>query len=206
MLLCKAARKPFGRGFLTRVQTGSRAPHVRPRSASRPHPRTVPGAGASASGSPEQSSRRAYSTTPLDGEVRRRTPNLPIRAVGDEHVAAWLKGGRNSGTVKFLCTLFNDAASAPAGRLVDRNPFAKLGLRSSRGRRDTQPPSQADVARLIALADELTPPSFAAFLDVAVHEGMRPGESYRVPLDEDRLPGRDDPGRRAVVADQPGVQ
>ena len=149
---------------------------MRPRSASRPHPRTVPGAGASASGSPEQSSRRAYSTTPLDGEVRRRTPNLPIRAVGDEHVAAWLKGGRNSGTVKFLCTLFNDAASAPAGRLVDRNPFAKLGLRSSRGRRDTQPPSQADVARLIALADELTPPSFAAFLDVAVHEGMRPGE------------------------------
>jgi integrase len=26
------------------------------------------------------------------------------------------------------------------------------------------------------LADELTPPSFAAFLDVAVHEGMRPDE------------------------------
>jgi integrase len=28
----------------------------------------------------------------------------------------------------------------------------------------------------VALADELTPPSFAAFLHVAVYEGMRPGE------------------------------
>jgi integrase len=75
-----------------------------------------------------------------------------------------------------LRAFFNDAAKAQAGRLVDHNPFAKLGLRSSRGRRDTQPPSQAAIARLIALADELTPPSFAAYLDVAVHEGLRPGE------------------------------
>jgi integrase len=102
--------------------------------------------------------------------------DLPIRAVGDEQVAAWLRGGRNTGTVAALRAMFNDAASAPAGRLVDRNPFAKLGLRSSRGRRDTQPPTQTDIARLVALADELTPPSFAAFLDVAIHEGMRPGE------------------------------
>jgi integrase len=63
-----------------------------------------------------------------------------------------------------------------AGRLVDRNPFAKLGLRTSRGRRDTQPPGQAEIARFIQLADELTPPSFAAFLHTAVYEGMRPGE------------------------------
>ena len=63
----------------------------------------------------------------------------------------------------------------PAG-LVDRNPFAKLGLRGSRGRRDTQPPSQVEIARFLQLADLLTPPSFAAYLDVAVHEGMRPGE------------------------------
>jgi integrase len=102
--------------------------------------------------------------------------DLPLRAIGDDHVAAWLKGGRNRGTVQHLRTFFNDAASAPAGRLVDRNPFAKLGLRGSRGRRDTQPPSQVTVARFVALADELTPSSFAAYLDVAVHEGMRPGE------------------------------
>jgi hypothetical protein len=56
-----------------------------------------------------------------------------------------------------------------------RNPFAKLGLRSTRGRKDVQPPNQAEIATFIALADELTPPSFAAYLDVAVHSGMRPG-------------------------------
>src|SRR5262245_40032059 len=102
--------------------------------------------------------------------------DMPLRAIGDEHVAAWLKGGRNTGTVPALRAFFNDAAPAPAGRLVDRNPFASLRLRSSRGRRDTQPPTQVDIARFVQLADELTPPSFAAFLDVAVHEGMRPGE------------------------------
>jgi integrase len=103
--------------------------------------------------------------------------DLPLRAIGDEHVAAWLKGGRNLGTVPALRAFFNDAMSAPAGRLADRNPFAKLGLRQSRGRRDTQPPGQAEIARFVTLADELTPPSFSGYLDVAVHEGMRPGES-----------------------------
>jgi hypothetical protein len=69
--------------------------------------------------------------------------DLPLRAIGDDHVAAWLRGGRNRGTVPALRAFFNDAASAPAGRLVDRNPFAKLGLgrvaavatRNRRGRR-----------------------------------------------------------------------
>jgi integrase len=75
-----------------------------------------------------------------------------------------------------LRAFFNDAASVEAGRLVDRNPFAKLRLRSSRGRRDVQPPGEADIARFVALADELTPPSFAAYLHTAVYEAMRPGE------------------------------
>jgi hypothetical protein len=52
--------------------------------------------------------------------------DLPLRAIGDDHIAAWLKGGRNRGTVQQLRIFFNDAASAEAGRLVDRNPFAKL--------------------------------------------------------------------------------
>jgi integrase len=102
--------------------------------------------------------------------------DLPLRAVGHEHVAAWLKGGRNVGTVPALRAFFNDAMSGKAGALVERNPFANLGLRSSRGRRDTQPPTQVEIARFVALADELTPPSFAAFLHTAVYEGMRPGE------------------------------
>jgi hypothetical protein len=77
--------------------------------------------------------------------------HLPLRSIGDEHVAAWLKGGRNRTTVPALRAFFNDAMSAPAGRLVDRNPFAKLGLRQSRGRRDTQPPTEAEIAHCIAL-------------------------------------------------------
>ena len=40
-------------------------------------------------------------------------------------------------------------APRPA-RLVDRNPFAKLGCAQSRGRRDTQPPGQAEIARFVA--------------------------------------------------------
>src|SRR4051812_39068934 len=65
---------------------------------------------------------------------------------------------------------------ADAGRLVAVNPFAGLRLPQSRGRKDVQPPAVADAARLIALGDTLTPPSFAAYLDVDIHEGVRPGE------------------------------
>src|SRR5262249_42582870 len=67
-----------------------------------------------------------------------------LRSIGDEQVAAWLKGGRNVGTVPALRAFFNDAMSGPAGRLIDRNPFAALGLRGSRGRRDKQPPTQVE--------------------------------------------------------------
>jgi hypothetical protein len=75
---------------------------------------------------------------------------------------------------------------------------ASLGLRSSRGRRDTQPPTQAEIAHFIALADQLTPPSLAAYLDVGVHEGDAKRRARRAALGPDRLPGRDDPGRPAV--------
>jgi integrase len=103
--------------------------------------------------------------------------DLPLRAVGDQHIADWVRGGRNLGTIGPLRTMCFDAMSAAAGRLIDRNPFANLGLkRSSRGRRDVQPPTQVEIAQFIQLADTLTPPSFAAYLDVAVFEGMRPGE------------------------------
>jgi integrase len=100
----------------------------------------------------------------------------PMRAIDDAVVAEWLRGGKRNGTVPTLRTFFNDAMRPQAGRLVVVNPFAKLGLKEGHGRRDVQPPGEADAARLIALADELTPPSFAAYLDVAIHEGARPGE------------------------------
>jgi integrase len=99
-----------------------------------------------------------------------------IRSIGDDVVAEWLKGGKNLGTVAALRAMFNDASTAQAGRLVAVNPFANLGLRQSKGRKNVQPPSQVEAAKLIELADELTPPSFAAYLHTAMYEGIRPGE------------------------------
>jgi len=104
-----------------------------------------------------------------------RYGSLAMRAVGDDEVAEWLRG-KHASTVKELRVMWNDAASAAAGRLVRENPFANLGLPSSRGRRDVQPPDEAQIQTFIQLAEELTPPSFAAYLDVAIGTGMRPGE------------------------------
>jgi integrase len=105
-----------------------------------------------------------------------RYGDLPIRGVDDDVVREYRRSGRVEGRIPALCTMFNDAARADAGRLVDHNVWAGLRVRRSRGRRDVQPPEEAEAAGLVALADELTPPSFAAYLDVDIHEGARPGE------------------------------
>ncbi len=138
--------------------------------------------------------RPAESTNLHNAERTRRFVDrygeTPIRAVDDDLVREYRRAGRNEGTVAALRAMFNDAARADAGRLVDRNPFAGLRLPQSRGRRDVQPPAQAEAARMIALADELTPPSFAAYLDVAIHEGARPGELDALQWDDlDFTPG-----------------
>ena len=93
-----------------------------------------------------------------------RYGDRPIRAIDDDVAREWLRGGRNRGTVPALRAFFNDASTAARRAARHRNPFAGLRLRQSRGRRDVQPPVEADAARLVALADELTPPSFAAYL------------------------------------------
>ena len=100
----------------------------------------------------------------------------PLRAIDSLVVADWLKGGANRGTVPALRAMFNDARRPQAGMLVGHNPFASLGLRQTRGRKDVQPPDQATVARMIAAAEGLTPPSFAAYLLTACWSAARPGE------------------------------
>jgi hypothetical protein len=102
-----------------------------------------------------------------------RYGDRPIGTIGTRIVAEWLKGGRNLGTVDSLRTMFSDARKPQAGMLLDRNPFAGLGLHKSKGRKDLQPPDQATVARMIAAADELTPPSFAAYLVTACWSAAR---------------------------------
>ena len=97
-----------------------------------------------------------------------------MRAIDALVVAEWLKGGRNLGTVHNLRAMFNDARRVQAGMLIDVNPFANLGLKRSKGRKRIQPPAQGEVARLIGAADDLTPPSFAAYLFTACYSA--PGE------------------------------
>jgi integrase len=124
-----------------------------------------------------------------------RYGDLELRQVTDEIVGEWLAGGHNNGTVPALRAMFNDAASAKAGRLVDRNPFAGLGLKRTRGNRDKQPPSEDIVWALIAAAKDIAGPGFSAWLQVACFTGMRPGE-----LDALRWPRVDlERGRIRVV-------
>lgn len=115
-----------------------------------------------------------------------------VDAIGDEVVADWLAGGRRNGTVPALRAMFNDAASAKAGRLVRHNPFARLGISKGPGRRHEQPPSEEQVWKLIRRARELASPSFASWLQVAAFTGLRPGEldalrRRNVDLDRSRI-------------------
>lgn len=95
---------------------------------------------------------------------------------GDFVVAQWLAGGARNSTVSALRAMFNDAASAKAGRLTRHNPFAKLGIAKTTGNKHKQPPTELQTANMIGLAWELTPPSFAAYLEFAGLTAIRPSE------------------------------
>jgi integrase len=105
-----------------------------------------------------------------------RYGELPLASIDDAIVAEWLAGGRRNGTVPSLRAMFNDAASAKAGRLIERNPFAGLGLRKGAGNRHRQPPPEEQMWALLGHARRLTPPSFADWLEVGCFTAMRPGE------------------------------
>lgn len=102
--------------------------------------------------------------------------SVPIDRVSDEIVAEWVAGGKRNATVPALRAMFNDAASAKAGRVVARNPFADLGIARGPGNRHKTPPSEEIVWALVKHARDLSSPFFAAWLQVAAFTGMRPGE------------------------------
>lgn len=105
-----------------------------------------------------------------------RYADTQLRHVGDLVVAQWLAGGKRNGTVPALRAMFNDARSAKAGRLIDVNPFAGLGIAKTRGNKDRQPPTQEQMEAMITLARANTPPSFACYLEFACVTGARPSE------------------------------
>jgi hypothetical protein len=72
--------------------------------------------------------------------------------------------------------MFNDVASAKAGRIARSNPFARLGISRGPGRRHEQPPSEEQVWKIVRCARELATPSFAGWLQVAAFTGLWPGE------------------------------
>ena len=94
-----------------------------------------------------------------------------VRTIDREVAYEWLADG-NRWTIPALRAMFNDAERA--GK-IDRPPFNGLGLAvpTRVGRRL---PARADVDRMHSLADELTPPSFSAYLFTVGWQGIRPGE------------------------------
>jgi integrase len=101
---------------------------------------------------------------------------LLLSDLGDHVVAEWLAGGKRNGTVPALRAMFNDAASAKAGRLIQVNPFANLGIGRTKGNRTKQPPSQEQMEKMVVIARQLTPPSFSAYLEFACCTAARPSE------------------------------
>ena len=109
------------------------------------------------------------------GFVDRYGP-LRLNQVTDLVVAEWLRGGAHRGTVPALRAMFNDAMSGKAGRLLDSNPFAGLGLHKTRGNQERNPPSEQVLEQMIVIAKQITPPSFAAYFEFACLTGARPSE------------------------------
>lgn len=88
----------------------------------------------------------------------------------DKYLTADAKRQRR---VPALRAMWNDARRRG---VVTHNPWANLGLATTRGNRDRQPPSQEQIAVMLEQAWKLTPPSFAAWLTFGAYTGMRPGE------------------------------
>jgi integrase len=101
--------------------------------------------------------------------------DIPIAEIDEAIAADWLAQGHRS-SVRELRVMFNDAASPAAGRMVEHNPFARLGLSAGKGRKHLNPPSVEEADRMLAIAWEHAPPGFAAWLQFAAYSGARPGE------------------------------
>jgi integrase len=105
-----------------------------------------------------------------------RYGDLPIDQVGDREVAEWLAGGKKNSTVPALRLMFNEAASPKAGRLIQNNPFVRLGIKKGPGRRHIQPPDEPQLWAIISSARKLSGPGFVGWLQVGSFSGLRPGE------------------------------
>ena len=124
---------------------------------------------------------RPKESTNLHNEERTRAfaaryGKLLMSQISDQIVAEWLAGGQRNGSVPALRAMFNDAMSAKAGRLIRINPFADLGIRKTKGNKTRRPPSLEQMEKMVLVARQITPPSFAAYLEFACLTAARPSE------------------------------
>jgi hypothetical protein len=112
--------------------------------------------------------RRTFTTQGTDARSSSlRYRDLPLRAVGDEHVAAWLKGGRNVEHRSASCARFSTTPQVgdPPEDSSTSTRSRSCGLPSRpRTPRHAAADAERRSPRFVTLADELTPPSFAAYL------------------------------------------
>ncbi len=102
--------------------------------------------------------------------------HLLLTQVDDGVVSEWLEGGANLGTVDVLRTMFNDAMSAEAGRIIKVNPWAGISVKQSHGNKFKQPPTEKQMWHMLDRAEQLAPLSFALYVGLGCMTGMRPGQ------------------------------
>ena len=85
----------------------------------------------------------------------------------------------NPHALSSIRAMFNDALN---DGLISVNPFAKLGLAQSRGRKDITPPSAEEVSDLATRAAEIHEDggAFASQILFAAYTGVRPGELWEL--------------------------
>jgi integrase len=100
-----------------------------------------------------------------------------LRSITRQEARAW--AAANPSRVAGVRTMINDALEE---RLADFNPFAKLGLKQTRGRRDIVVLTPKELDELCAVALEVHPGEwgieFAAMIQWAAYTCMRPGETF----------------------------
>lgn len=107
--------------------------------------------------------------------IGREFRGVPLRDIDASTARQWANKAPRS-TVAVARTMFNDARK---DGLIGVNPFAELGLKQSRGRKDIEVPSEAEVYELrdLALREHGEYGQFGAWIVFQAFTLMRPGET-----------------------------
>jgi integrase len=112
---------------------------------------------------------RAGSALVILPRLRMREVTRPIaRAFAREH----------PNLLRYARAMFSDAYN---DGIVESNPFSKLGMKQSRGRRDISPLTEEEVQAIAEISHTqhgAYGPTFAALWLMAAYTGMRPGELF----------------------------